>query len=132
MILQIKKLVDEKPVFGICLGHQLLALAFGGKTKKLKFGHRGSNHPVKDIKRNRVFITSQNHGYVVDKESLEGLDLKITHYNVNDESIEGFKHNTKPVFSVQYHPEASPGPDDSNYLFDEFKKLILDELVEVK
>lgn len=126
IVSEIKVLAEQKPIFGICLGHQLLSLAFGAKTEKLKFGHRGSNHPVKDINKNRVFITSQNHGYVVCDDSLRGLDLEITHYNVNDNSVEGFKHKKKPIFSVQYHPEASPGPDDSNYLFDEFRTLILE------
>ncbi|MBF4695883.1 glutamine-hydrolyzing carbamoyl-phosphate synthase small subunit [Fusibacter ferrireducens] len=116
----VKRLLDSKPVFGICLGHQLIALALGAKTQKLKFGHRGSNHPVKDLMLNKVMITSQNHGYVVVKETLEPLDVTITHLNVNDGSLEGIKHNSKPVFSVQYHPEASPGPGDSAYLFDQF------------
>lgn len=116
----VKQLLDTKPVFGICLGHQLIALALGAKTQKLKFGHRGSNHPVKDINLNKVMITSQNHGYVVVKETLEPIDVTVTHLNVNDESIEGLKHNSKPIFSVQYHPEASPGPGDSAYLFDQF------------
>ncbi len=116
----VKQLLDSKPVFGICLGHQLIALAIGAKTQKLKFGHRGSNHPVKDLDLNKVMITSQNHGYVVVKETLEPLPVTVTHLNVNDGSIEGLKHNNKPVFSVQYHPEASPGPGDSAYLFDQF------------
>ena len=116
----VKQLLDSKPVFGICLGHQLIALAIGAKTQKLKFGHRGSNHPVKDLDLNKVMITSQNHGYVVVKETLEPLPVTVTHLNVNDGSIEGLKHNSKPVFSVQYHPEASPGPGDSAYLFDQF------------
>ncbi|MDU2065389.1 MAG: glutamine-hydrolyzing carbamoyl-phosphate synthase small subunit [Sporomusaceae bacterium] len=120
----VKTIVTKKPTFGICLGHQLLALAFGADTYKLKFGHRGSNHPVKDIAKNRVYITSQNHGYAVDPESLTKTELEITHYAVNDKTVEGLKHKTLPVFSVQYHPEASPGPDENTYLFDEFMTLL--------
>lgn len=113
----VKKLIEAKPVVGICLGHQLLAIALGGTTAKLKFGHRGCNHPVKDIAKNRVFITSQNHGYHVDKLP-EGSVM--THQSLNDNTVEGMKHAEKPIFSVQFHPEASPGPVESSYLFDEF------------
>ena len=111
-------------MFGICLGHQLLCLALGADTYKLKFGHRGVNHPVKDLSLDRVFISSQNHGYAVDEASLEGLDLAVTHLAVNDGTIEGMCHTKLPIFSVQYHPEAAPGPDDNIYLFDQFKKLM--------
>jgi len=117
----VRELSNEIPIVGICLGHQILSWAFDGNTKKLKFGHRGGNHPVKDIRKDRVFMTSQNHGYVVDKvpECME-----VTHYNVNDKSIEGMTHKTLPIMSVQYHPEASPGPRDSLYIFDEFLKVV--------
>lgn len=120
----IKELLNKKPIFGICLGHQLLCLAFGGDTVKLKYGHRGGNHPVKDLIRDKVVITSQNHGYVVLDESLNKENIEITHLNVNDETIEGMKHKQLPIFSVQYHPEASPGPKDSEYLFDVFANMI--------
>lgn len=121
----IKELITKNlPMFGICLGHQLLALAMGADTYKLKFGHRGANHPVKDLAKARVFITSQNHGYTVDEASLEGKDLVVTHRAVNDGTVEGLKHTKLPIFSVQYHPEAAPGPDDSTYLFDEFIEMI--------
>lgn len=120
----IRQLIGKKPMFGICLGHQLLALALGGDTYKLKFGHRGSNHPVKDLATGRVYITSQNHGYAVDEQSLAGKDLVITHRAVNDGTVEGFRHRTLPIFSVQYHPEAAPGPDDSVYLFEQFLAII--------
>ena len=112
----IRRLIEQRPVVGICLGHQLLTLAIGGDTTKLKFGHRGSNHPVKDLRKDRVYITSQNHGYVT---SVLPDCVEITHVNINDGSIEGMRHKTKPIYSVQHHPEASPGPDDSEYLFDE-------------
>jgi carbamoyl-phosphate synthase small subunit len=120
----IKELLDKKPIFGICLGHQLLCLAFGGDTVKLKYGHRGGNHPVKDLVRDKVVITSQNHGYVVLDESVDKEIVEITHLNVNDETIEGMRHKKLPIFSVQYHPEASPGPKDSEYLFDVFANMI--------
>ena len=111
-------------MFGICLGHQLLGLALGGKTFKLKFGHRGANQPVKNLLTGKVEITSQNHGFAVDIDSLNGKGVEITHINLNDNTLEGFRHTKYPIFSVQYHPEASPGPHDSKYLFDEFEKMI--------
>ncbi|WP_035294505.1 glutamine-hydrolyzing carbamoyl-phosphate synthase small subunit [Clostridium sp. KNHs214] len=120
IIENIKDLVGKKPIGGICLGHQLLALALGGSTEKLKFGHRGCNHPVKDLERNRVYITSQNHGYVV-KAMPE--NMVVTHVSLNDGSLEGMRNTEQRIFSVQYHPEASPGPMENQYLFDEFLKL---------
>jgi carbamoyl-phosphate synthase small subunit len=111
------------PVFGICLGHQILGLAMGGSTFKLKFGHRGANHPVKKLATGKVEITSQNHGFAVDPESLPD-DVEVTHLNLYDGTVEGLRHKTRPVFCVQYHPEASPGPHDADYLFDDFLELI--------
>ena len=122
VIENIKKMVGKTPITGICLGHQLLALALGGKTTKLKFGHRGCNHPVKDLEANIVHITSQNHGYVVD-ELPEGV--VATHVNINDGTIEGMKHTTLPIYSVQFHPEAAAGPKDSEYIFDRFMEYAL-------
>ncbi len=121
---QIRKLIGKTPIFGICLGHQILGLALGGKTYKLKFGHRGANHPVLNQITNRVEITSHNHGFAVDADSLNLNELEITHMNLNDETLEGFRHRSHPVFCVQYHPEAAPGPHDSHYLFDDFVKLM--------
>jgi carbamoyl-phosphate synthase small subunit len=111
------------PVFGICLGHQILGLAMGGSTFKLKFGHRGANHPVKQLSTGKIEITSQNHGFAVDPQSLPA-DVEVTHLNLYDGTVEGLRHKTQPVFCVQYHPEASPGPHDADYLFDDFLKLI--------
>ena len=111
------------PTFGICLGHQILSLAMGGKTSKLKFGHRGANQPVKDLDSGRVEITSQNHGFTVDADSLPD-DVAVNRINLNDQTVEGLRHKTKPVFCVQYHPEASPGPHDSSDLFGQFRQLV--------
>ena len=116
----VKGLLGKRPIFGICLGHQLLGLAMGGKTYKLKFGHRGANQPVKNLSSGKVEITVQNHGFCVDLDSLPVGEVEITHINLNDQSLEGMRHRRQPVFSVQYHPEASAGPHDAAYLFDEF------------
>jgi len=120
----VQKLIGNLPIFGICLGHQIVGLAFGGKTYKLKFGHRGSNQPVKDLATEKVSITAQNHGFCVDIESLNKDEIELTHINLNDHTLEGMRHKKYPIFSVQYHPEASPGPHDANYLFDEFIRLM--------
>jgi len=120
----IRMMIGKVPLFGICLGHQLLGLALGGRTYKLKFGHRGGNHPVKDLRSGRVEITAQNHGFSVDPDSLDANDVELTHINLNDQTLEGFRHRSEPVLAVQYHPEAAPGPHDSFYLFGEFVKVM--------
>jgi len=120
----IRKLLGRKPVFGICLGHQLIGLALGGKTYKLKFGHHGGNHPVKQMESGKVEITCHNHNFAVDPDSMKVSDVDLTHIDLNDNTLEGLRHRTMPLFSVQYHPEASPGPHDSNYLFRDFRVLM--------
>ena len=120
----IRDLIGFKPIFGICLGHQLLALAAGASTTKMKFGHHGANHPVRYLPSGAVEITSQNHGFCVDMSTLDPDQVELTHINLNDESCEGMKHRVYPAFSVQYHPEASPGPHDARYLFGQFIDLM--------
>jgi carbamoyl-phosphate synthase small subunit len=116
----VKKLLGKVPIFGICMGHHVLGMALGGKTYKLKFGHRGANHPVKDLQNNTIAITTQNHGFCVDMDTLKKDEVLLTHINLNDQTLEGLEHKTYPAFSVQYHPEASPGPHDAHYLFHKF------------
>jgi carbamoyl-phosphate synthase small subunit len=124
IVREVKELANSGvPIFGICLGHQILGQAFGGKTFKLKFGHRGANQPVKDLESGKVEITSQNHGFAVDPNSLP-KEVSVNRINLNDNTVEGMRHKTKPIYCVQYHPEASPGPHDSTVLFDEFRELI--------
>jgi len=123
---EIKKLLGKIPIFGICLGQQLLGLAYGGRTYKLKFGHRGANQPIKELDTGKVYIASENHGFAVDMESIKHEPVRATHINLNDNTIEGIEHEAYPVFSVQYHPEASPGPHDSYGLFAKFKKMMND------
>jgi carbamoyl-phosphate synthase small subunit len=120
----VRKLVGFRPMFGICLGHQILGQAFGGKTFKLKFGHRGGNQPVQNLLTGKVEITSQNHGFCVDIDSIKDPEVEITHINLNDQTLEGMRHRSLPVFCVQYHPEAAPGPHDASYLFDHFIQLM--------
>jgi carbamoyl-phosphate synthase small subunit len=128
----IRKLLGRAPIFGICLGHQLCGLALGGKTFKLKFGHHGANHPVKNLRTEKVEITSQNHGFCVDPDSLPSSDVEITHLNLNDHTNEGLRHRSAPLFSVQYHPEASPGPHDARYLFEDFIALMRESTRDAK
>jgi len=123
-IKNVRDLIGRKPVFGICLGHQIMGHALGGRTFKLKFGHHGGNHPVLNVERKQVEITAQNHGFAVDPDSLNLNDVRITHVNLNDNTVEGFEHRSVPAFSVQYHPEASPGPHDSYYLFKKFFEMM--------
>jgi len=120
----VKEFLGKLPIFGICLGNQILGLALGGKTYKLKFGHHGANHPVKDFFGNRIAVTSQNHGFCVDMKSLNLDEVEVIHVNLNDQSVEGIKHKKYPAFSIQYHPEAAPGPHDAQYLFNQFIEMI--------
>jgi len=124
VVSSLKKLIGKIPIFGICLGNQMLGLALGGKTYKLKFGHHGGNHPVKDLRTGRISITVQNHGFCVDIDTLKKNDIEITHINLNDNTLEGIRHKKYPLFSVQFHPEYGPGPHDAQYLFDEFIDLV--------
>ena len=116
-------LAGKKPIFGICLGHQILSIVLGAKTKKMLYGHHGANHPVRDMTTGRVEITSQNHSFAVEAESLP-KDLELTHINLNDNTVEGMRHKKLPIFSVQYHPEAAPGPLDSSHLFQRFREMV--------
>jgi carbamoyl-phosphate synthase small subunit len=120
----VRDMMGRVPIFGICLGHQIIGLALGGKTYKLKFGHHGGNHPILNLETRKVEITAQNHGFAVDPDSLKASEVILTHKNLNDDTLEGLRHRTMPLFSVQYHPEASPGPHDSAYLFDQFVRMM--------
>ncbi len=120
----VRDLAGKAPLFGICLGHQIFGLALGGKTYKLKFGHHGANHPIKNLETGKVEITSQNHNYAVDPDTLDKAAVEVTHVNLNDDTVAGLKHREHPIFSVQYHPEASPGPHDSHYLFKDFRAMM--------
>jgi carbamoyl-phosphate synthase small subunit len=120
----VRELAGRVPIFGICLGHQIIGLALGGRTYKLKFGHHGGNHPVMNLETRQVEITAQNHGFAVDPDSLKASEVVLTHMNLNDQTLEGLRHRSMPIFSVQYHPEASPGPHDSAYLFEKFVKMM--------
>ena len=119
----VKQLINKKPVMGICLGHQLIALAMGAKTYKLKFGHRGGNHPVRDLTSGRIYITTQNHGYAVDADTINN-GLEVSHLNSNDNTVEGLRHRDRPILSIQYHSEGAPGPMDNIYLFQNFLDMI--------
>lgn len=127
LVANVRKLIGTTPIFGICLGHQILGLAFGGRTYKLKFGHHGGNQPVKDLTTGKVEITTQNHGFAVDIASIPNKEVELTHINLNDRTVEGMRHTRLPIFSVQYHPEASPGPHDAGYLFQRFVDLMASE-----
>jgi carbamoyl-phosphate synthase small subunit len=120
----IRKFLGRVPVFGICLGHQLTGIALGGRTYKLKFGHHGGNHPVKNYATGKVEITAHNHNFAVDPDSINANEVELTHVDLNDQTLEGLRHRTLPLFSVQYHPEAAPGPHDSNYLFRDFRRMM--------
>jgi carbamoyl-phosphate synthase small subunit len=124
LIAAVRELIGKRPIFGICLGHQIIGLALGGRTYKLKFGHHGGNHPVKNNLTGKVEITAHNHNFAVDPDSINANEVELTHVDLNDQTLEGLRHKTLPLFSVQYHPEAAPGPHDSNYLFHDFRKLM--------